>query len=176
MLQLIEPDEKYTHGYRDAYNGSMEKHRERIIKKHNFMFLNPDEIDIIQRYADNRDPAKLKPGYVPNFTYFLVDDNNFIGFINIRTCLTDALLRYGGNIGYAVNPAYWRNGYGTKLLELGLRKAKEMVTDNKVLLTCDDDNIGSYKIIEKNGGVLENKVQNESEGETFLTRRYWIKI
>lgn len=51
-----------------------------------------------------------------------------------------------------------------------------MVTDNKVLLTCDDDNIGSYKIIEKNGGVLENRVQNESEGETFLTRRYWIKI
>ena len=38
-----------------------------------------------------------------------------------------------------------------------------------------NDNIGSYKIIEANGGQLENKVENEDCGEKFLTRRYWIK-
>ena len=62
------------------------------------------------------------------------------------------------------------------LLKLGLEKAKELVLQEQVLVTCDDDNIGSYKIIEKNGGILENKVENIDEGETFLTRRYWIKI
>ena len=42
-------------------------------------------------------------------------------------------------------------------------------------LTCDDDNIGSSKIIESNGGKLENKVENKDCDEVFLTRRYWIK-
>lgn len=176
MLQLIEPSEKYIEGYRDAYIRSMAKHHVGVIKQHNIMFFDPDEVDIIQHYIDSRDPAKLKPGYVPSYTYFLVDDDKFIGLINIRIRLTDALLRYGGNIGYAVNPAYWRKGYGTKLLGLGLEKARELVSSDRVLLTCDDDNIGSSKIIEKNGGILENKVQNDSEGETFLTRRYWIKL
>ena len=43
-------------------------------------------------------------------------------------------------------------------------------------MTCDDDNIGSSKVIENNGGILENKVENEDGDETFLTRRYWINI
>lgn len=51
-------------------------------------------------------------------------------------------------------------GYGTLLLKLGLEKAKELGLKDKVLIICDDDNIGSYKIIEKNGGILENKVEN----------------
>ena len=66
--------------------------------------------------------------------------------------------------------------YGTKLLKLGLEKAKELIKEEKILITCDDDNIGSYKIIEKNGGILENKVLNTEDEETFLTRRYWIEI
>ena len=36
-------------------------------------------------------------------------------------------------------------------------------------------NVGSYKIIESNGGILENKIENEDAGEKFLTRRYWIE-
>ena len=43
------------------------------------------------------------------------------------------------------------------------------------VITCDDDNIGSSKIIEFNGGILDNKIENEDCGEKFLTRRYWIK-
>jgi predicted acetyltransferase len=35
-----------------------------------------------------------------------------------------------------------------------------------VLVTCDDDNIGSARVIEANGGVLED-VRGEK-------RRYWI--
>ena len=66
-------------------------------------------------------------------------------------------------------------GYGKKVLKLGLEQCKNLIEDEKILITCDDDNIGSYKIIESNGGILENKVENEDGGEKFLTRRYWIK-
>ena len=107
--------------------------------------------------------------------YFFVEDDKFIGVIHIRIRLTEGLLKYGGHIGYGINPLYWNKGYGTKLLKMGLEKAKELVKEDKILITCDDDNIGSYKIIENNGGVLENKVTNTDAGETFITRRYWIE-
>ena len=140
------------------------------------MIDNPDEVNIIQKCKESRDKDKLKPGYVLSYNYFIVYDDKFIGKINIRLGLTDRLLQYGGNIGYGINPKYWNKGYGTIALKLGLEKAKELGLKEKVLITCDDDNVGSFKIIEKNVGLLENKVMNSDEGEEFLTRRYWIKL
>ncbi len=176
MLKLIDAEEKYLKEYKEAYILSLQEIEKGNIKKHDLMFYNPDEVDIIQKCKDSRDRSKLNPNYVPSYDYFLVDDDKFIGRINIRVELTPVLLNYGGNIGYGINPKYWKMGYGTAILKLGLEKAKELVSQNKVLVTCDDDNIGSYKIIEKNGGILENKVENTDEYETFLTRRYWINI
>ena len=66
-------------------------------------------------------------------------------------------------------------GYGKKLLQLGIEKYGYLIEEDKILITCDDDNIGSSKIIESNGGILDNKIENEDCGEKFLTRRYWIK-
>ena len=96
----------------------------------------------------------------------------FFKFLEINA----ALLRIGGHIGYGVNPKYWRQGYGTELLRIGLIKIKELTKDDEVLVTCDDRNIGSAKVIENNGGVLKDKVFNEDEFGRVLTRRYWIKI
>ena len=47
------------------------------------------------------------------------------------------------------------------------------VTIDKVLMTCDKDNIGSAKSIIKNGGIFENEFIN-SDGE--IEQRYWINI
>ena len=174
MLRLIEADEKYLPEYKEAYLLSIEKMNEGIIKKHNLIFMNPDEVNVVEKIKNNRDKSKLKSTYVPSYDYFAVDDDKFIGEIHIRISITPALLKCGGHIGYGINPKYWRQGYGTDLLKLGLEKAEELIIDKKILITCDDDNIGSFKIIEKNGGVLENKVINTIGDETFLTRRYWI--
>ena len=174
MLKLINASKEYLNEYQEAYNLSLKKYEEGIIKKHNLIFDNPEEVDIIQKFADSRDQTKLPINYVPSYDYFAVDGNKLIGIINIRVRLTENLLRYGGHIGYAVNPKYWNMGYGKKILKLGLDNYKDIIEDEKILITCDDDNIGSYKIIEANGGQLENKVENEDCGERFLTRRYWI--
>ena len=176
MLKLIDAEEKYIEEYNDAYVKSIEKIDQGLMKKHDLMFLDISKIDVIQKYKDNRDRTKLQTGWVPSYDYFLVDENKFLGIIHIRIELTSSLLRYGGNIGYGINPTYWQQGYGTKILELGLEKAKELGIKDKILITCDDDNVGSYKIIEKNGGILENRVENKDCGEQFLTRRYWINL
>ena len=176
MLKLIEAEEKYLDQYQKAYEESVDKINSGKMKPHNMMFMNTEEVDVIQKFKDDRDREKLPKDYVPAYNYFLVDDDIFLGVIMIRIELTDQLLNYGGNIGYGIRPHYWKHGYGTKLLELGLIKAKELIDADKVLITCDDDNVGSYKIIENNGGVLDNKVINIEMGEEFLTRRYWIKL
>ena len=176
MIKLVEAEKIYLKEYQEAYEISLEKLEQGLMKKHNFMFVNINDVDIVQKFKDNRDRNKLPEGYVPSYDYFLVDGSKFVGIIHIRIELTQNLMRYGGNIGYAINPKYWRQGYGTEILRLGLEKAKELGMTDKVLITCDDDNLGSSKIIEKNGGILENKIENEDCGERFLTRRYWIKL
>ena len=59
------------------------------------------------------------------------------------------------------------------LLKLALEKAA-MINLDKVLITCDDDNIASTKIIENNGGIFESKIFKEANKKQL--RRYWITI
>ena len=58
------------------------------------------------------------------------------------------------------------------MLRQSLQIARQRLGLKRVLVTCDDDNVGSIKTIEKNGGVLENIVAGR-DGDT-PKRRYWI--
>jgi predicted acetyltransferase len=42
----------------------------------------------------------------------------------------------------------------------------------RVLVTCGDDNVGSIRTIEKNGGLFDSFAVEP--GEQVPTRRYWI--
>ncbi|HUX04507.1 MAG TPA: GNAT family N-acetyltransferase [Acidimicrobiales bacterium] len=104
-------------------------------------------------------------------------DGEIIGRASIRFELNDYLLERGGHIGYCVLPAWRRRGYATEILRQALVVARsEGVT--RVLVTCDDDNEGSARAIERCGGVLESIVPGESTSNTRATqpgvRRYWI--
>ena len=57
------------------------------------------------------------------------------------------------------------------MLALALDKAKEMHI-SPVLITCNDDNLASARVIEKNGFTLENKIIVFKDGKDFLKRRY----
>ena len=54
-----------------------------------------------------------------------------------------------------------------------MEKARELGLF-RVLVTCDEDNIGSKKIIEHNGGMFENAI--EIDGDPVKKLRYWIDI
>jgi predicted acetyltransferase len=43
----------------------------------------------------------------------------------------------------------------------------------RALVTCDDDNVGSAKVIERCGGVLESLTAGHDG--SVPTRRYWVK-
>lgn len=115
----------------------------------------------------------LPKGYVPQTTYWLIDGLAFIGRVSIRHELSEHLLLIGGHIGYDIRPSQRNHGFGTQILRLSLPKAKALGI-TKVLVTCNENNIGSKKIIETNGGVLENAV-DMGEGKPRKLR-YWINI
>jgi predicted acetyltransferase len=108
--------------------------------------------------------------FVPQTDYWLIVDGQYTGRCGLRHRLTPSLQRFGGHIGYQIRPSMRHKGYGTLQLKLLLPKAWELGL-KRVMITCDDDNIGSAKIIENNGGILIDKVDN---GRSALTRRYWI--
>ena len=117
----------------------------------------------------NRSEQTVCPGLVPATTFLAVDaDGKLIGMIDIRHRLNEGLLRFGGNIGYSVRPCCRRQGYATQMLALALEECRKMQMQ-KVLVTCNKENIGSAKTIQKNGGVLENEVAGKENGEDRIT-------
>ena len=62
------------------------------------------------------------------------------------------------------------------MLKLALIKCKELKI-NRVLITCDKENIASRKTIIANGGVLENEVLDDVHlGKSGTIQRYWISL
>ena len=110
---------------------------------------------------------------VPDSTFFCLDEerNIFVGAVNIRHYLNEGLLKTGGHIGDGVRPSERRKGIATKMIGLALDECKKLGID-RVMMACDETNIGSAKSIENNGGKLENKVMDGDK----LVRRYWIDL
>lgn len=135
--------------------------------------LNNDFTAYIERVLSESNGENLPDGLVPQTTYWLVDGDEFIGRVSIRHTLTEQLLKEGGHIGYDIRPSKRQMGYGKQILELSLSKAKELGI-TKVLVTCNENNIGSKKIIEANGGQLENIVEM-GEGKPRKLR-FWISL
>jgi predicted acetyltransferase len=57
------------------------------------------------------------------------------------------------------------------MIGLALQECKKMGID-RVLMSCDPDNIGSKKSIMNNGGVFEDEIISKYGGERL--ERYWI--
>ena len=126
-----------------------------------------------ERFAAHRRSAALEDtprptGHVPCTFFWVVDDAEpftYLGSLSVRHRLTPFLLEYGGHVGYSVRPSARRRGVATRALQLALPAAAAMGID-PVLVTCDDDNLGSRAVIERAGGALED-VRGDK-------RRYWV--
>lgn len=168
QLKLVKLSEEYKEQLfemMDEWAAADEKIVPYAIRKndyHNFKY-----------YLENLEIKEEIDGKVPDTTLFCldVDRNLFVGAVNIRHYLNEAMLLNGGHIGDGIRPSERRKGYATKMIGLALEECKKLGLD-KVLMVCDKNNIGSAKSIMNNGGVLENEVVVNGVTE----QRYWIDL
>ncbi len=104
-------------------------------------------------------------GLVTSTTWWWVEGEEYLGRIALRHYLNDELLEVAGHIGYEVRPSARRRGNATAMLAALLPLAR-LVGIDAVLITCDVTNVGSRKVIEANGGMLED--------ERHEKLRFWI--
>ena len=126
-----------------------------------------------QRWARGEN---LPPGYVAEREFWLLEASTgrVLGAIRLRAKeMTPRLERIDGQIGYNIRPSARRQGYATRMLAMLL---DQMKTEGwqRVLITCNADNIASARVIENNSGRLENQVIEEETGK--LISRYWIEL
>ncbi len=174
-MELVRPSSKY----KDSFIAAVEEFRaeeqtnSRIARysRYDLSELRADFDAFVARQLSKSEGHNLPPGHVPMTEYWLVDGDQYIGGVNIRHRLTPHLTQIGGHIGYDIRPSMRGRGYGNAILQLSIPKARELGID-RILLTCDESNTASRKVIEKNGGVLENKAQDPETGIDKL--RFWI--
>ena len=117
--------------------------------------------------------VELEPGRVPHTMLYGFLDGKIIGRISVRHTINDRLRKRGGHIGYCVAPRYRKQGHATEIVRQGLEYCKGLGLSS-VMVTCADDNVPSWKIIERFGGILEDRVWDDEDKETI--RRYWIAL
>jgi predicted acetyltransferase len=175
-MQLVLPSAEY----KDSYIAAVKEFQadtdnslySRGYKSKNVAELEADFATFVQKEIAQSRGEGLSEGWVPHTKYWLVDEGEFIGSVDIRHHLTERLEKTGGHIGYGIRPSQRKMGYGTLVLQLALPKAKELGID-RVLITCDSRNEGSKKVIENNGGVFQDSIDHiETDGKLL---RFWIE-
>lgn len=170
MLRLIKRCPEYVLGYKDYC---------KELYDNNVAYFRPTKPDSIDEnwflrtkdWYDKKENGLIE-GQPVSFHYWAMDDEKFIGEFQLRTEFSEKVLNDIGSIGYAVRVSERRKGYGTEILRLGLKIAKENGME-KVLLNINENNVASIRLCEKFGGVFEDNIKTE---ENEILRRYWINL
>ncbi len=167
-LKLVMPDIEYWESYKESY---FEMGHENQVKGMHWDGHSSPE-SYFQDALDMRQGRELD-GLVPATNFWIIVEEEYVGRISIRHELNEWLKNYGGHIGYEIKTSARCKGYATGALKLALRYCLEKLKLTEVLITCDDQNIPSWKVIEKNGGILQEKKKDQNGR---LSRYYWINL
>jgi len=174
MIFLTEPVPQYKESFLEGLREFQEEGR---MLNYNLQRIQKDFESFLRHTQIQKDRNKISPRLVPTTEYWLIEGDEYsgtyLGTFSLRHELNDMFMRIGGHIGYQVRPSQRLRGYGKELLRLGLQKARQLGF-TRVLITCDENNISSQKVIEYNGGKFENSITVEGSSERKL--RYWIDL
>jgi len=170
-LTLCSPTLRFEDDFR-AMVAEYRAHREEFDRANALL-----TVDLARYIKASEDMARglgLLPGMVPQTSYWLVlDGTTIVAASWLRHRITPTLAIEGGHIGYTVRPRFRRRGFGTRICAETLERARDLGID-RALITCDTDNVGSARIIEKNGGVFDG--ENPSPRSRNPVSRYWVEL
>jgi predicted acetyltransferase len=174
---LVPPATRHARSYVAALREGFRRGEQDIVAEARIRQIEADFAGYLAAITDQNGHITLATGErvrkVPFSLHWLTEGETFIGEASIRHQLNAHLLQEGGHIGYGIRPARRGQGYGKRILALALVECRRLGIE-RVLVTCLDANIASARIIEANGGCLENVIAAPS-GHGPL-RRYWIEL
>ena len=167
-LELVTPTPKLAEAY-------LEMCREEIAFDGRLSGILPATLDelipFFDRWRRQERVGDESTGGVPQSTYWLLrNGDGVIGSSTLRHRLTALQEQIAGHIDCGIRASVRRKGYGTRLLELTLAKARLMGL-REVLVMCRKANAVSARVIERNGGVLLGECCRPSDGEPILRYR-----
>ncbi|MDP3387572.1 MAG: GNAT family N-acetyltransferase [Eubacteriales bacterium] len=122
------------------------------------------------RMLENLDTCPKEKVCSDTYLVIRVSDNAIVGIIDFRHHINHPILGvWGGHIGYSVRLKERSKGYATEMLRQILLICRQHGLE-RVLVTCNDDNIASKKTIIANGGIYEKTVMVDGGNK----ERYWI--
>ena len=127
----------------------------------------PDYVNLVHGWEEGRD---LPEGFVAHADLVADVGGVVVGRSSIRFELNGFLATHGGHIGYAVRPQFRGRGHAKEILRQSVEVLRGRGVD-RILVTCDDDNAASARVIEACGGVLENVIPGLAD---VPKRRYWL--
>ncbi|MDR3238470.1 MAG: GNAT family N-acetyltransferase [Clostridiales bacterium] len=163
MIRLIQPCLEYWTDYLKAADEFQRIETTGFILPRNMQRQDPRET--LRRLQEMEQSRPLPPGLTPTSYYWLLNGSDFIGVGCLRHGLTDGLEKRGGHIGCAIRPALRNKGWGVKFLSLLLREAGRHGI-KYALLTCDESDAASLKVMRKSGGRFCDTMDK--------TKRYFI--
>jgi predicted acetyltransferase len=174
MIFLTEPAPQYKESFLEGLREFQEEGR---MLNYDPQRIQKDFNSFLRHIQTQKDRNKISSHLVPATEYWLIKGDEeggiYLGTFSLRHELNAMFLRVGGHVGYQIRPSERLRGYGKELLRLGLHKARQLGF-TRVLVTCDENNISSQKVIEYNGGQFENSVS--VEGSPMRKLRYWIDL
>lgn len=171
-MKLVLPSAKYKLSYLDLLN-SARKYGDYKELGNAMLRDNESYDDLLNRLKDRRNGINIASRDVAATVYFIVDNGDVVGTIDLRHKLNENYLKRLGHIAYYIKPEKRNKGYASHALSLAIEKYKQNNVD-RILITCYSDNIASKRVIEKNGGVLEKEVHDEKSGKKIS--RYYVDV
>jgi len=134
--------------------------------------LSDNEITLkANKYGEAKPDINWLPSYY--FDVCLLDGTK-IGYCDLRVGHNEKTY-IGGNIGYGIDEAYRGQNYASKACKLMFELAKRHQMTH-LIITCNPDNIASYKTIEKAGGKFKEITDVPKGNEMYFRGERKVKI